>query len=157
MRLLFFFLLLTTCRLQTAAQAQCDISTVLSGLSCPSAQVTTDSSVIPLLAKGDTLLSLLAEHFTDYSVSRVYSACTKRFLTRGELAMILADKIEGMPYYLLTGFENCLLDQCPDNPNRVEYYLPYIRSRGITRLLQQRYREWLAGPERRKYRKAANR
>lgn len=135
-----------------SGQTNKSISSLLDGLTGKSENISGDSSVKRFLATGDKVLPDLAMKFTDTKASAVFSDCVDRYLTMGELAIILADHIEAMPYYHLTGTQNCTLESCENNPNFVEYYLESIRFRGATATFQQRYLDWLKSPERRKYR-----
>ena len=49
------------------------------------------------------------EFFTNSILSEIKSDCHNMILTKGELAIIVADRIEGMPFALLTKVQNCLL------------------------------------------------
>jgi hypothetical protein len=149
-RLLFILFLVGSC-LKSPAQPEPALAEILSRPSGPSELLTLDSSVVKLIAVGEKILPELAKEFTNWTITGVFSRCQDRYLTRGELAIIIADRIEGMPYYKLTNFENCMLDFCENNPNFVEYYLNYIRHQ--IKLFQHRYTEWLADPDRQKYRK----
>jgi len=125
------------------AQTDNNIDLALSQLTGQSENIIKNDMVINLLANGKPLLPVLSAKFTDNTTSAVFSKCTGRYLTKGELAIILADHIDSMPYFLLTGMENCMLESCEDNPNFVEYYLNFIKKRGITATVQKRYDEWL--------------
>jgi hypothetical protein len=150
MRLLLILVALTISSLTSLAQVQSDINALLIGLSGQSENITKDTSVIKLISKGEKLLPALSKKFTDSTKSLVFSKCASRFLTRGEIAIIIADHIEGMPYFTLTGLQNCTLDMCKDNPNFVEYYLDFIKLRGMTATFQKRYNEWLNSSDRKK-------
>ena len=56
---------------------------------------------------GWKLLPMLSEFFIDQTETNVKSECVGRNLTKGEIAIIMADRIEGMPYGKLTGIQNC--------------------------------------------------
>ena len=96
---------------------------------------------------GEDALEPLALTFTDSTLTDVYSECQNRKLKRGELAIIMADRIELMPYYTITGIQNCLLTFCEDNPNLIEYYLTDTERLGVEEF-QTRYLAWLNGKER---------
>jgi hypothetical protein len=98
-----------------------------------------------LMAYGYHLLPMLTMKFYDTTVTGVASSCVNRFLTRGEVAIILADRIEGMPYCFLTGVQNCLLQFC--GPNKIETYLWWIRRNGIA-TFAKKYRQWLNSADR---------
>lgn len=131
-------------------QAQNGIDALLTGLSGQSENMTKDTSVIKLISKGEKMLPTLPKKFTDSTKSSVFSKCAGRYLTRGELAIILADRIERMPYFTLTGFQNCMLQSCDNNLNFVEYYLDFIKLRGMTATFQKRYDNWLSSSDRKK-------
>ena|SRR5690606_9083346 len=132
------------------SQKRSDIEAVIEKLSGYSEAISTNPSVKKLITHGEKILPILAKKFTNSNPSCVYSKCADRFLTLGEIAVIIADRIEVMPYFLLTGMQNCTLDFCLDNPNLIEYYLEFIRFRGMISEFQKRYEEWLASEERKK-------
>ena len=146
-------IVLTIFWLTSSAQTQDDVTGVLTTLSGQSEYISKDSSATKLIYKGAKILPILSKCFTDTTKSKVFSKCTGRYLTRGELAIILADQIEGMPYFTLTGLQNCTLESCDKNPNFIEYYLEFIRFRGMTQLFQKRYNDWLESANRKKYTK----
>jgi hypothetical protein len=148
---ILLLMVLTICGLTSLAQTQDEIDNLLAGLSGQSEFITKDSSVVKLLNKGEKLLPTLSKKITDSTTSKVFSKCTGRYLTRGELAIILADHIETMPYFTLTGLQNCMSESCDNNPNFIEYYLEFIRFRGMAKVFQKRYDEWLTSPDRKKY------
>ncbi|WP_046745904.1 hypothetical protein [Kordia zhangzhouensis] len=92
---------------------------------------------------GEKALPILTEFFTDSTLTEIKSECNKRNLTKGELAIIIADRIEGMPFALLTGVQNCTMKFCENNPNLIEYYLPWIKQDG-GKLFKEKYISWLA-------------
>ncbi|PXV62235.1 hypothetical protein CLV62_12158 [Dysgonomonas alginatilytica] len=92
-------------------------------------------------------LEILPEFFTDDSKTDVYSKCLKRKLSRGEVAVILCDRIEIMPYFQLTGIQNCIFSFCKDNPNFVEAYLDTIKKQSIKKF-KEKYVLWLHSEER---------
>lgn len=77
---------------------------------------------------GKKALVYLAKFFDINTQTKVYSDCHSRFLTKGEVAIIVADQIDRMPYFQLTGIQNCTLEFCKENPNRIEYYFSFIKS-----------------------------
>lgn len=91
---------------------------------------------------GWKLLPKLSEFFTDKTKTNVRSECVGRNLTKGEIAIILADKIEGMPYAQITGIQNCLAAFCEKNMNFIEFYLDFIKIDGVEKF-QVKYNEWL--------------
>ena len=99
-----------------------------------------------LISFGWKSLSMLTYFFTDQTETNVKSECLGRNLTTGEVAIIMADRIEGMPYERVTGIENCTLTFCEKNINLIEFYLPYIQRDGIEKF-QMKYREWLASDD----------
>lgn len=92
---------------------------------------------------GKKALPILSGFFTDREITNVYSDCAKRKLSKGEVAIIIADHIQRMPYFQLTGFQNCTLSHCEKNPNLVEYYFQFI-TEGRLSSFKKRYDEWLA-------------
>ena len=103
-----------------------------------------------IIALGKSALPLLAEIFTDTTLTSVTSVCQHRALTKGEISIIMADRIESMPYYRLTGTQNCLLTFCENSPSLIEYYLNSIADR--TEEFQNEYLVWLASDERMEWR-----
>ena len=102
-----------------------------------------------ILDYGDNVLPLLATYFTDTTITMVNSDCQKVFLNKGEIAIILADRIEIMPYATLTGIQNCILSFCDGNQNLVEYYVTAIR-RDI-HSFQYKYQSWLTSDDRKSW------
>jgi hypothetical protein len=92
---------------------------------------------------GEKSLIVLAEFFTDSTLTKVKSDCHNRNLTKGEIAIIIADRIEGIPYFTVFRIQNCTLTFCENNPNLVEYYLG-----GNKEIIQERYTEWLYSKDR---------
>lgn len=107
-----------------------------------------------IMTMGVEALGHLVPIFPDSAATEVYSECTRKYLRKGELAMILADRIEMMPYALLTGVQNCLFQFCDQNPNFIEYYFPYLESMGVNEF-QKRYVAWLHSRDRKKMLKTA--
>jgi hypothetical protein len=112
--------------------------------------ITKNLSAVKLISYDNKILKLLASCFRDTSLTGIKSDCHGVILKRGEIAIIIADKIEMMPYALLTGIQNCLLQFCNDNPNLVEFYLEYIRRDGVT-IFHQNYIGWLISNDRKKW------
>lgn len=116
-----------------------------------------------IMAFGEEALPVLTEFYTDTTLTKVKSECLDRNLTKGELAIIIADQIDRMPYALLTGVRNCLLEFCKDNSNLIEYYFPWINRDGFPKF-KEKYINWLSkewiksakGKERRKRKKIIN-
>jgi hypothetical protein len=52
-----------------------------------------------------------------------------------------------MPYYTVTGIQNCIVEYCKGNPNLIEYYLWAIKRDGVL-LFQKRYTIWLSSADR---------
>lgn len=92
-------------------------------------------------------LNILTDFFTDESKTEVYSKCLKRKLNRGEVAIILCDRIEIMPYFELIGMQNFTLSFCKDNPNFIESYLNIIKKQS-TKKFKDKYVIWLHSEER---------
>ena len=103
-----------------------------------------------IIGLGKNSLLNLASFFTDKTLSQIKSECNKRYLTKGEIAIIMADQIQFMPYAKLTGIQNCTLSFCKDNPNLVEYYLDAIENTGVE-VFQKKYIDWLKSDEYKKY------
>ncbi|MCK8482298.1 hypothetical protein [Psychroserpens algicola] len=98
-------------------------------------------------AFGENSLIILAEFFTDTTLTKVKSECHNRNLTKGEIAIIMADRIESMPYFTVTRIQNCTLTFCKNNPNRIEYYFS-INNYLNNKVFKERYVEWLFSEDR---------
>jgi hypothetical protein len=107
-----------------------------------SALLTQTISARKIKAYGENVLPLLADIFTDSTKTKVRSYCHSRKLTKGEVAIILADFVKHMPYALLTGIQNCTMEYCPNNPNKVEFYLRWNNNAQIL-TFQEKYRNYL--------------
>ena len=98
-------------------------------------------------AFGENSLIILAGFFTDTTLTKVKSECLNRNLTKGEIAIIMADRIESMPYFTVTRIQNCTLTFCENNPNRIEYYFS-INNYLNNKVFKERYVEWLFSEDR---------
>ncbi len=130
------------------SQSKQDIELLLEGIgNCGnSINITKNENAKVLIQYDWKVLPILAELFTDNTQSNVYSDCLNRFLSYGEIAIIMADRIEGMPYYQLTGIQNCIATFCENNINFIEYYLPFIQRDGIDTFCEK-YKAWLISDE----------
>ena len=95
-----------------------------------------------IISFGPKVLPNLVSYFADTTLTNISSDCEGSYLKKGEVAIIIADRIEMMPYAQLTGFQNCLMEFCKDNPNWIEYYFPEVRKMGITVFIVK-YQKWL--------------
>lgn len=131
------------------SQSKSEIGNLIDGISTieNSKEITTTEQAEKLIKYGWRILPTLADFFTDQTLTNVKSECHDRVLKKGELAIIMADRIEGMPYSTLTGMQNCILTFCENNPNLVEYYLPAIAAHEMTEF-QKKYNDWLASDDR---------
>ncbi|XLS27663.1 hypothetical protein ACJD0Z_10690 [Flavobacteriaceae bacterium M23B6Z8] len=131
------------------SQSKSEIENLLDGISKieNSKEIIKAKQTEKLIEFGGRILPTLAEFFTDQTVTEIKSECHDRNLKKGELAIIVADRIEGMPYFTLTGMQNCILTFCENNLNLVEYYLPAIVAQGMAEF-QEKYNEWLASDDR---------
>lgn len=103
---------------------------------------------------GENSLPILAEFFTDSTLTNVTSNCQGRNLSKAELAIIMADQVEFMPAFTLTSIQNCTLESCendPNYPNFIEYYLGAIKNNGFTKF-KTKYIAWLSDNERKRWR-----
>jgi len=112
-----------------------------------SKEITKTVEAEKIIIFGEKSLPILAEFFTDSTVTKVKSECQERNLTKGELSIIMADRIERMPYATITGIQNCTLTFCKNNPNLIEYYLWAIKRDGIG-AFQDKYKDWLVSDDR---------
>ncbi len=126
------------------AQTESEIDLLLNGIAKTgnSKKITETEQAEKIIGYGEKSLPILAEFFTDSTLTNVKSDCQKRNLTKGEIAIIIADRIEIMPYGLLTGVQNCLSEFCENNPNLIEYYFPWIKEDG-GRNFKIKYLTWL--------------
>jgi len=131
------------------AQTESEIDSLLNGISetHDSKEITKTEQAEKIIAHKEKSLPILAEFFTDSTLTNVISECQERNLTKGELAIIMADRIEGMPYATITGVQNCTLTFCQGNINMIEYYLWAIKDIG-TENFKNNYIEWLSSEER---------
>lgn len=100
-----------------------------------------------IIAFGENALATLAKFFTDSTLTKVKSECQEQNLTKGDIAIIMADRIERMPYFTLTGIQNCLNTYCENNPNLIEYYLS-ANKRDETEKFKGKYLAWLESNDR---------
>lgn len=131
------------------SQSKSEIENLLDGISKieNSREITKTEQAEKLIEYGWRILPTLAEFFTDQTLTNVKSECNDRILSKGEIGIIVADRIEGMPYARVTGIQNCTLTFCEKNANLIEYYLPFIKSNGIEKF-QENYLNWLASDDR---------
>ncbi|MCH3883414.1 hypothetical protein [Tenacibaculum aquimarinum] len=131
------------------SQTESEIDLLLNGISETenSKEITKTEQAKKIIAFGENSLKTLAEFFTDSTLTKVKSECQERNLTKGEIAIIIADRIEGMPYFIVTGVQNCTMEFCENNPNLIEYYLPWIEKDG-GKPFKEKYINWLASYDR---------
>ena len=131
------------------SQSKSEIENLLDGIAKieNSKEITKTEQAEKLIEYGWRILPTLAEFFTDQTLTEIKSECNNRILNKGEIAIIMADRIEGMPYARVTGIQNCTLTFCEKNANLIEYYLPFIERDGI-KIFQEKYIEWLASNDR---------
>lgn len=134
------------------AQMKNDIAALLAA-ACKvknSKDITAGKGAKILIAEGSSVLPALSLFFSDTTLTEVNSGCQGRILNKGEIAMIIADRIEMMPYSTLTGIQNCLMEFCEGNPNLIEYYFNFIKRDGVEKF-QKRYVDWLNSDDRKKW------
>jgi hypothetical protein len=131
------------------SQSKSEIENLLEGIykTENSKEITKTKQAEKLIEYGWRILPTLAEFFTDQTLTNVKSECNDRILSKGEIGIIVADRIEGMPYARVTGIQNCTLTFCEKNANLIEYYLPFIKRDGIEKF-QENYLNWLASDDR---------
>lgn len=131
------------------SQSKSEIENLLDGISKieNSKEITKTKQAEKLIEYGWRILPTLAEFFTDQTLTEIKSECNNRILNKGEIAIIIADRIEGIPYARVTGIQNCTLTFCEKNANLIEYYLPFIERDGIE-IFKEKYMEWLASDDR---------
>ena len=96
-----------------------------------SKEITKTEQAEKLIEYGWRILPILAKFFVDQDKTDVKSKCIERNLSQWQISIIIAYRIEMMPYYPLIGTQNCLLTFCEKNLDFVEYYLPFIQRDGI--------------------------
>lgn len=149
------YLIIPTCMLfligPSFGQTQLTVDSLLTTLYTTknSKYLSTQAEGRRLISYGEKILPFLANRFTDTTLTAIKSECQEFMLTKGEVAIIVADRIEMMPYAQLAYMQNCELEFCKDNPNLVEYYIHAIR-RITVKKFQDRYFDWLKSKERRK-------
>lgn len=104
--------------------------------------IASSSMGMEVIDMGEDALWTLIDFFNDTTELKMYSSCQRRMITKGELAIILADRIKGMPYALLTNIQNCTMELCDNNDNGIEYYLWAIKEMEVGEF-RKRYIEWL--------------
>ncbi|WP_405568950.1 hypothetical protein [Winogradskyella sp. Asnod2-B02-A] len=126
------------------SQTESEIDSLLNGISKTenSIGIIKTKQAEKIMAFGEKSLPILAEFFTDSTLTKIKSECHNRNLTKGELAIIIADRIKGMPFALLTGVQNCTMEFCKNNPNLIEYYLPWIE-KDNGKSFKEKYISWL--------------
>ena len=131
------------------SQSKSEVKILLDGISESknSKEITKTKQAKKLIKYGWRIIPTLTEFFTDQTPTNVKSECNNRILNKGEVSIILADRIEGMPYARVTGIDNCTLTFCQQNINLIEYYLPFIQRDGIDKF-KKNYLEWLASDDR---------
>ncbi len=126
------------------AQTESEINSLLNGIAKTenSKAITKTEQAEKIIAFGEKSLPFLVDLFTDSTMTKVKSECQERNLIKGEIAIILADKIKFMPYFQLTGIQNCTMTFCENNPNLIEYYLDSIERLGMKNF-KEKYVDWL--------------
>ena len=126
-RLVFILFFTLSAKAQIGENVEREFNKIL--LTKNSKEISHSSSLVTLQKKyGKSSLVYLAKLFDIPTKTNVYSDCHNRFLTKGEIAIIIADQIDRMPYFELTGIQNCTLTYCDGNPNLIEYYFSYLKS-----------------------------
>ena len=119
-----------------------DVSTV-----SDSKDIIKNQSALKISDYQEEALNILTDFFTDDTKINVYSKCLKRKLSKGELAIILCDRIEIIPYFELINMQNFTLLFCKDNPNFVEPYLDIIKKQSPAKF-RDKYAQWLHSDKR---------
>lgn len=119
-----------------------DVSTV-----SDSKDIIKNRSAMKISDYQEEALNILTDFFTDDTKTNVYSKCLKRKLSKGELAIILCDRIEIIPYFELINMQNFTLLFCKDNPNFVEPYLDIIKKQSPAKF-RDKYVQWLKSEKR---------
>lgn len=127
------------------SQTKSEMDTLLNGISktTNSKEIIKTEQAKKIIAFGEKSLPILVQFFSDTTLTKVKSECHERNLTKGEIAIIMVDQIDRMPYNALTSVQNCLLEFCKDNPNLIEYYFPWIHHNGYFEF-KKKYKNWLS-------------
>ena len=140
LHLIIFILITNFCLSQTKTEIDSLLNVI--GRINDSKEITKTEQAKKLDEYGWKILPIMAEFFVDSTETKVKSECLGRNLTKGELTIIMADRIEGMPYAPLTGIQNCIGTFCEKNINIIEYYLDFIKRDGVGKF-QVKYNDWL--------------
>ncbi len=151
-KIVLIFLIILLNQNLSFSQTKSEIDTLLSGISETenSKGITKTEQGKKIITFGKNSLLTLSDFFTDSTVTKVKSECQERNLTKGEIAIIMADRIERMPYFTITGIQNCLLTYCENNLNFIEYYLWAIKRDG-TDNFKIKYKNWLSSEDRKEW------
>lgn len=112
-----------------------------------SKEIKHNKAAIRVMDYGVEIIPKLIGSFSNSSNTKTYSECQERNLTVGEIAIILVDKIEPMPYFQITGVQNCLLTFCDKNDNLIEYYLQWDDKRN-QKQFADKYSNWFSSKDR---------
>lgn len=113
-----------------------------------SKSITDNSIANSIQERGRPMLPLLMKHLSDTTETCIYSDCIGRNLRLGEVVFTILESVDGIPYFLITGIENCTLTFCDDNPNGIEYYFPAeFDSKRLSRYASN-YEEWYYSADR---------
>ncbi|UUV21009.1 hypothetical protein [Paenimyroides aestuarii] len=143
-----FILLFLFLKLNSFSQTNVEVYSLLKEISLVkhSREIVNTNAGKILLSYDWKAAEILSEYFLDSNKTKVYSDCLERYLTIGEIAIIIADRIDGMNYYRLTLLQNCLMEFCQGNANIIEYYLPYIHETSLSDF-KERYLLWIKSEE----------
>lgn len=92
----------------------------------------------------------LIDDLDNVDSSMVYSQCKSRHLTYGEVAFIIMEHIEPIPYSMALGIQNCTHAHCADNANLIEYFYTYWDTYTYDYLFGK-YFEYLHSEERKEF------
>ena len=103
-----------------------------------------------LVSYGKDILPKLVFFFTSTEISKLKLNCFKSNLTKGEIAIIIAEKIESIPKFeIKLPYGDYLFGRCKGNPNWIDDNLPRIRIGGVEQFIQK-YNEWLNSSKRKR-------
>lgn len=89
-----------------------------------------------LINSGTEILRVLQLSFTDSTITKVYSNPNHRYLSKGELAILVADKIKSIPIARVVGVQQCT----PPFDSDIESYLERISDN--PEAFTSKYNEW---------------
>ena len=88
-----------------------------------------DPEYTSILKKGPRIIPSLITVLTDTTKTSIIDKCTGKYFTMGQLAYILIDNIERIPFALVTGISADVIRGCSYLADGVLYYVRYDGSK----------------------------